>query len=56
MNDCKQVTSGVIATPAPLFASSWAALFELLRDVLDKGRAPGSVSDNRRSTTARNKN
>jgi hypothetical protein len=55
MNECKQVTGGVIAAPAPLFASSWAALFELLRGVLGKERKAVSVSDPRGNSTTRNR-
>jgi hypothetical protein len=44
MNQFKQNTGGTLVQTAPLFASSWAALFSLLRDGLAKGRDNASVS------------
>jgi hypothetical protein len=45
MDGLKQNPSGVITDHAPLFASSWVALFELLRRALDKDCEDATVSD-----------
>ena len=44
MNTCKTNAEAVIASPAPLFASSWMALFDVLRNSLAKERRESTVS------------
>ena len=39
MNELKNSMSGAIPRPVPLFASSWVALFCLLRSSFVKGRS-----------------
>lgn len=41
MNRFKHNIGGVIVHPAPLFASSWVALYCYIRNILDKARTQG---------------
>ncbi len=46
MNNCKTSAEAAITVPAPLFASSWMALFDVLRNSLIKERRESHVSVN----------